>query len=137
MTEHSTAIVEVAPNEGHFQGELYIGPVVEIPDDIETTEGSREGDDYIVGHSETGHHHVVAAGRARLLETDNTMIAYIEARDSHVDLVHKRDHDTHPTLRLNMASSKGGKRTGRKITRQREVTPEAAGRPVRWDKAAD
>ena len=128
----------VHAHEGHFQGELYIGPVdaalsaeyaasktLKSTRDAERVDGA-----LIVGHSETGHHHVVEHADAKLLEhVDSQLTAFLVAEGAYADLVHKRDFDTHPTLRL--------EGTGvRKVVRQREVTPENE-RSVAWVPARD
>ncbi len=117
----------VPGDKGHFQGELYVGPVAPLPDGC-TREAKREGGALIVGHSETGHHHVVEAADARLLETADPLVAYLVAEGAFADLVHKREFDTHPTLRFEGGGTPG---TGRKIVRQREMSP------VGWVRAAD
>jgi hypothetical protein len=120
-------IVDVAADEGHFQGELYIGPVIgDGTDEDLGTEAAAENGEIIVGHSETGHHHVIAAAEARLIESGDPLLAYLDVRGAAASLVHKRSHDTHPTLRL---KGKGV----RKVVRQREVSPTDG----KWGKAAD
>ena len=62
-----------------------------------------EGVHLIVGHSETGHHHVIDAARASVAVLDRPppgmriLRAIIE---SPTPLVHLRDHDTHEPIML-------------------------------------
>ena len=119
--------IVVPPTKGHFQGELYIGPVIgAVPAGTKTTEAERVHGSLIVGHSETGHHHVVEAADARLLETPDPLVAYLVAEGAYADLVHRRTFDQHPTLVLGFEG--GGVR---KVIRQREMSPAG------WTRAAD
>lgn len=52
----------------------------------------------IVGHSETGHHHVVDADCATLTRVDE-FTAYLEVREA-TSLDHLREYDTHPSIAL-------------------------------------
>lgn len=120
-------VIVVAKDEGHFQGELYVGPVTEIPEEAQIAEAERVDGLLIVGHSETGHHHVVEAADARLIETADPLVCYLVAEGAYADLVHQRDHDRHLTLRLDFGEGGGA----RKIVRQREMSPSG------WVRAAD
>lgn len=83
------------------QGDVLLIPIArnEVP------EGLREAKDLIVGHSETGHHHVaeppkrIKAKTARL-ETDSELVHYLLSDAPYIDIVHKRGFDTHETVRL-------------------------------------
>ena len=94
----------------------------EFPSDL--TAATPEGGNYILGHSETGHHHVlaVAGNTARVYDQDefvswidNTSTDKVVAREGNV--IHLRGFDTHDPVGL-----KPGKRY--MVTRQREHTPE-------------
>jgi len=127
---NKTNKITVAPDKGHFQGELYVGPLVPLPDE-EMTPAAPVGGQFVVGHSETGHHHIVSAEeRVRLLETRDPLVCYLVAEGAYADLVHQRDHDTHPTLALafDPGATPG---MGRKVVRQRETSPAG------WVRAAD
>jgi hypothetical protein len=52
----------------------------------------------IVGHSETGHHHVVDAGCAVLTRVDE-FTAYLDVKKP-TQIDHLREHDTHPSIAL-------------------------------------
>ncbi len=52
----------------------------------------------IVGHSETGHHHVVDADCATLTRVD-PFTAFLEVRAA-TRITHQRDYDTHPAIEL-------------------------------------
>lgn len=115
----------VPKNKGHFQGELYIGPSERMPN-VETVEAAPVDGKIIVGHSETGHHHVVDSFDTKLLETKDPLVCYLVAEGAYTDLVHMRDFHTHPTLRIENEPGKA-----RKVIRQREMAPTG------WVKAAD
>ena len=55
----------------------------------------------VVAHSETGHHHVIDDAGVRMYQGEDPFVAYLllESTD-HADVVHRRDFDTHGTLRL-------------------------------------
>lgn len=88
--------IVVAKTEGHFQGEIYIGPLDVLPA-VEMTEAKRERGVIVVGHSETGHHHVIGDAGVKMFETRDPFVCYLVA-ESYADLVHQRDFDTHATL---------------------------------------
>ena len=90
----------------------------------------QQGDNvFILGHSETGHHHVVnrdnadGSGACAFYETDNPMVAFLNVFDAEAELKHLREYDTHPSLLL----AKGWY----EIRRQREPSPEG------WRKVQD
>ena len=85
-------------------GEIMLVPVDHIPKGKTTKHTS-----YIVGHSETGHHHVLEQTDFEVTETDNNelffrlfapgKLVHKKATDRHKDLVipiamYKRFHDT-------------------------------------------
>ncbi len=75
-----------------------------------------EGGNYIVAHSETGHHHVIPDRHCRLLKGDE-FTSWLEVDEGKsVILKHLRDHDTHAPIEIGSGTYK--------ITRQREYTPE-------------
>lgn len=94
------------------QGDLLIRRVDSIPSDAKPMEA--DGDNYIMAHSETGHHHTLSRYDVQAF-TATDMIGYVDVPES-ADLVHHRPFHTHETLRL---------RHGKyEIRRQREHTPE-------------
>jgi hypothetical protein len=79
------------------QGELTITKLDAAPKNIGETVKPEKGM-LIVGHSETGHHHVVDAGCATLTRVD-LFTAFLEVRKA-TRLVHQREYDTHPPIEL-------------------------------------
>lgn len=97
------------------QGDLLVVRVDEIPRDAEIVAAAKGR--HIVAHSETGHHHTVAARGARYYAArGDAMTAYLEVTGHHVELRHHRPHDTHETLRI--------PRGRWMLRRQREYTPQ-------------
>ena len=95
------------------QGDLLFIPVDEIPAGLTAVEPS-DGV-FIVGHSETGHHHVIEATRAEVFEpADDEFTAWVRSLGAKVE--HKRSFDTHETLYLPEGNYQ--------IRRQREYVPE-------------
>lgn len=70
----------------------------------------------IIAHSETGHHHFVAASEARFYSTLDPLVCYLTVSEKYADLVHNRPGTAHETWRLPAGTYK--------IRRQREWTPE-------------
>jgi hypothetical protein len=102
-------------NEMAAQGDVLIRKIAALPSDVvETQKGGR----LVLGHSETGHDHVVENQEARLFEKVNRdpMICYLAVDGEHADLVHHRSHDTHQPLRLSPGVYE--------VRRQEEYTPE-------------
>lgn len=85
------------------QGELLFRPVSEIPDGCR--EMATENGMYIVGHSETGHHHVLERDNVEVFHgpedqnPEGMQILYAIVRDV-AELKHLRSHDTHETIAL-------------------------------------
>ena len=80
------------------QGELTLIPVQGIiPKSFRRSDA---GPRLILGHSETGHHHVVESPCAQLfVDPGNPTVAYLSCSEP-VDLVHLRPTDTHQSLTL-------------------------------------
>lgn len=98
------------------QGDILITRVKEKPKDVIPAKSCKGK--FIVAHSETGHHHVVAEmPGVQYFTTKDPMIAYLSVIDSvEVKLEHERSFDTHESILL-----KGGTY---EIRRQREHTPQ-------------
>lgn len=94
------------------QGDLLIERVAKLPADAKLAD--KEGTNYVVAHSETGHHHTVAADKAEFYTTEHPMVCYLQVSES-VDLIHHRSFDTHPTFTIPPGTFK--------LRRQREHTP--------------
>jgi hypothetical protein len=103
----------------HFrQGDLYFLKVACLPSGV-TADAPRDGT-LIVGHSETGHHHVAVLDRQRkpscqLYSGDNPLIAWLEVNRP-TALEHRRSFDTHKTITIPPGIYE--------IRRQREYVPE-------------
>ncbi len=87
--------------ESARQGEVYILRIKSLPDDAKKVEA--ENGNLIVGHSETGHHHVIKESpQVNFYSSDNPVLSYlevIEATDkTEVLLEHLRGYDTHETI---------------------------------------
>lgn len=97
-----------------FQGDLCIRRIDAVPAAAKPAAGT-DGV-HILAHSETGHHHVIDANRARLLiDETNAFIAWLDIA-SEAEIRHLRDFDTHETLTVT---------PGRyEVRRQREYVPE-------------
>ncbi len=79
------------------QGELTITKLDATPNNIGVPVRP-EGGLLIVGHSETGHHHVVDADCATLTRVD-PFTAFLNVRKA-TRLTHQREYDTHPPIEL-------------------------------------
>lgn len=79
------------------QGELTITKIEKAPDNIGEEVAPVDGM-LIVGHSETGHHHVVDADCATLTRVD-PFTAFLNVCKA-TPLVHQREYDTHPEIEL-------------------------------------
>ncbi len=113
------------------QGDVLFTLVTAIPAGAKPVELS--GNQVIVAHSETGHHHVAEARRAGcdtalpvaehvvLFQDPMTpLVVYLQVKGrAVVDMVHLRDFDTHETLRLDA----GPPDSIWEIRRQREYDP--------------
>jgi hypothetical protein len=81
------------------QGDILIIPCKTIP--ANAVAAKAEGGHFIIAHSETGHHHVIEKARAEVYEAaDDQFIAYIRTLGDGADIIHKRGHDTHETIKL-------------------------------------
>jgi hypothetical protein len=87
------------------QGEVTIRRINRIP--AGCTPMKAEGGRFIVGHSETGHHHVIGANGVSVSVLDRppegmrVLYAILEGPTS---LDHLRDHDTHESIMLEPGS---------------------------------
>jgi hypothetical protein len=84
------------------QGELYLRVLTKIPAGFKKMKKlvAVKGD-LIVGHSETGHHHVVPATDASVYQDPRDPLKlYLDVKTD-TALVHLRDYDTHGPIALN------------------------------------
>lgn len=108
------------------QGDLYIRRIDAIPADARPM--TAEKGNFIVAHSETQHHHVIAERPGvQVFVTDDPMISYLQVIDAtektETLLEHLRGHDTHETISISAGIYE--------LRRQREYTPEG------WRQVAD
>lgn len=76
------------------QGEIRIYRVDAIPTDAKPL--AKECGHFIIGHSETGHHHVLEAKRVEVFErTESGMRVLYAILETPGELKHLRGHDTH------------------------------------------
>lgn len=101
------------------QGDLMIRRIEKLPDGVKPLKA--DGGAFIVAHSETGHHHIIAERpNVQVFSTDDPMVSYlevIEATDATETLLeHLRSFDTHETIKIPPGIFE--------IRRQREWVPE-------------
>ena len=108
------------------QGEAFFLRVPSMPEGVK--EISAENGKLIVSHSETGHDHVVEDKGVKFYQHPaDPLIAFLMFETAEfADVVHKRDYDTHDTVRL---LGKPGTIWQRNL--QREWTPEG------WEQVMD
>lgn len=81
------------------QGEITIRKIDALPEGVSAMKP--EGGKYIIGHSETGHHHVMTLDRKQVFEADTApegMKVLYAILEELGELVHERGHDTHETI---------------------------------------
>lgn len=76
-----------------IHGENALIPVNELPKDARAIKG-----DNIVGHSESGHNHVLEAGKFTIYETTNGD-RFVEVLQT-AQLVHQKSFEIHETLQV-------------------------------------
>jgi hypothetical protein len=76
------------------QGDCYLVPIKAVP--VEAKPVAAEGGQFIITHSETGHHHVVVERPdIRQFGGMNMFQGFLDVANEPADLVHLRDHHTH------------------------------------------
>ena len=86
------------------QGEIYIRRIYGDPATF--LDGGKplqpENGKLVIGHSETGHHHVMEPGGVDVMVMDHApegiRLLRMIVQDPEKELVHERPHDTHETL---------------------------------------
>ena len=96
------------------QGDALITRVESIPEGLEPMKP--EGGNYIVAHSETGHHHVLPTQDVEVYEAANDPFVLYLVVNNETELKHLRSFDTHEALKVPPGTYR--------INRQREHTPE-------------
>lgn len=108
--------MKTCTNRPIAQGDILIIPVASIPKNAKPAKV--EGSSYVVAHSETGHHHVIDRKKAEVFEAaDDEFIAYVKTLGDGAEIEHKREFNTHETIRLEPNKTY-------QIRRQREYVPE-------------
>ena len=108
------------------QGDLMIRRIEKLPENLNLM--NAENGAYIMAHSETGHHHVIAERQnVRVFESGDPLISYLEVieatEETETLIEHLRSFDTHESLLITPGIYE--------IRRQREYTPEG------WRRVAD
>lgn len=106
------------------QGDLLLIRVDLLPEGAVLNDPDPSGH-HIVGHSETGHHHVIDADRVTMYRLPEDLYeCFLVVRDP-AELKHQRPHDTHETILVPPGTYQ--------VRRQREraYTPEG------WRRAQD
>ncbi len=87
--------------EAAAQGEISIRKISVLPKAVKPMEA--EGGKFIIGHSETGHHHVMTIDRAKVYEAKSApsgmRILYAILEGEKV-LEHERNFDTHEPIKF-------------------------------------
>ncbi len=98
------------------QGDVMFRRISALPAGTEDTT-AKDGP-VICAHSETGHHHAIEFGQARLFEKleRDPLVCYLQISGEYADVVHHRPTDTHATLRLTPGCWE--------VIRQEEYTPQ-------------
>lgn len=101
------------------QGDMYLIKVDSIPTEFEKVKP--EGENHILAHSESGHHHVVSSMAAsRYIQPGNGFVSYIELLEDEPIFKHlKGGPDAHKPIK---ALAKKGEYF--KIIRQRQQSPK-------------
>lgn len=104
------------------QGDLLIlPPIAELPPGLVRVPA--EGAHVVVGHSETGHHHVLDAEKVEMYRLPDEIYECFLVVKEATALTHLRAWDTHEPILLPPGNYR--------VRRQREYTPEG------WRRAAD
>lgn len=120
------------------QGDVIFRRIDNLP---ETAEALPENNEYIVAHSETGHHHVARGKKLRHhRDTENPLKSYLEFFGS-AEVEHLRSFDTHETVELlgkideelkrNKSLKGAAENTYYEVIRQRQATPQG------WERVVD
>lgn len=111
-----------------FHGELSVRAISALPETAEASDAVLRPDGaQVIGHSETGHHHVASAGKY-YRDTENPLLAYL-VTNGPVTIEHeKASHDKHDTFELLGGS---GPEVVWEIGNAREWSPKG------WQRAID
>ncbi|WP_394436748.1 hypothetical protein ACGGKE_07840 [Sphingobium naphthae] len=104
------------------QGDVYLIPIMSIPAEASAIEP--EKGQFIVTHSETGHHHVVMERpTVKMFSAMDTFRGFLLVEGEPATLEHLREHHTHAPQEIPAGAWL--------IQRQRQPSPEG------WQRAAD
>jgi len=84
------------------QGEISIRKIAKLPPMSDLIEVKPVNGQFIIGHSETGHHHVMTMEKVKVFEAKNPpagMKILYALLDGDKELTHERPHDTHETIK--------------------------------------
>jgi len=109
--------------KAHVQGDCYLVPIKAVPADAKPMQS--ENGQFIITHSETGHHHVVMERPdVRQFSGMDIFRGFLEiSGDEPAELVHLRDHHTHAPQSIEPGAWL--------IQRQAAYTPQG------WERARD
>lgn len=114
--------MKTVTNRPVAQGDILIIPIKTIP--VTAKPAKADGSNFILAHSETGHHHVIERAKAEVYEAaDDSFIAYIHTLCDGAEITHQRPFDTHEPLTLSPGQNY-------EVRRQREYVPEGFRRAV-------
>jgi hypothetical protein len=106
-----------------FQGDIAFIEVDEIPTDAVAQKAPSSGR-HILAHSETGHHHTIAADKALHFEAPkDPLVCFLQMAED-CDVIHERAWDTHAPTTL---------RGGKNYMGVRQVERSPSG----WQRVAD
>ena len=115
-------------NKVAAQGDMMIREIKSLPEGVKSVQA--EGGNFILTHSETGHHHVLKEqeGVEFYANQNNPLIGYVKITPkAKMECVvkHLRDFDTHESIMLKSPDDVKKDHTRvYEIRRQREYTPE-------------
>lgn len=95
------------------QGDILITKISELPEEV--SEMEKEKENYVLAHSETGHHHVIDSQHAKAYRSGNPFIMFVVVKKK-TQITHMRAFDTHEPIKMDVGVYE--------IRRQREYTPE-------------
>lgn len=102
------------------QGDVMFIKIDELPSGVTPDLSAVEGEELVITHSETGHHHVMDRKKAVMFMADGRgsgdgFVSYLEVKED-TPIVHKRSFDTHAPILFGKGFYE--------VRRQREYTPE-------------
>ena len=115
------------------QGDVLFMRIDALP---EGAQPAPDAPEYVVAHSETGHHHVLRSPGARLYNTEDPTVSVVEMR-ARGEVTHLRSYDTHEAVELMgqiddvlAENAQRDKPVYYRVVRQRQATPEGWARVV-------